>query len=37
MCVRIARKVSDLKAAVNVELRVFYLFEDKIILNTCVF
>jgi len=34
---RITRKVSELKAAVSVQLRVFYLFKDKIVLNVRVF
>jgi hypothetical protein len=36
-CVRVTRKVSELKAVVSVELRVFYLFKDKIVLNVRVF
>jgi hypothetical protein len=37
VCVRVTRKVSELKAVVSVELRVFYLFKDKIVLIVRVF
>jgi hypothetical protein len=37
-CVRITRNVSELKAAVSVELlSVYFLFKDKIVLNIRVF
>jgi hypothetical protein len=35
--VRIIKKVSELKAVVSIELRVFYLLKDKIFLNVRVF